>query len=88
VYVREEELGVCRRGPTRNDYEASGEFGVRTEEPKGGRWIGEDGLPGIRGGWRQGEEILRDWNIKKERCVKGECFFYACSRTVFTPLAR
>jgi hypothetical protein len=22
-------------GPTRNDYEASGEFGVRTERPKG-----------------------------------------------------
>jgi hypothetical protein len=36
-------------------YEVSGEFGVRTEEPNGERWIGEDELPGILGMWRQGE---------------------------------
>lgn len=47
------------KGPTRNDYEASGEFGVRTEGPKRERRIEEDVLPGIRGRWREGEEILR-----------------------------
>jgi len=40
---------------TLNDYEDSGEFGVRTEEPKGEVWIGEEVLPGILGMWRQGE---------------------------------
>lgn len=32
-------------GPSRNDYEASGEFGVRTERPKREGWIGEEELP-------------------------------------------
>jgi hypothetical protein len=58
--------GLWSKGPTRNDYEASGEFGVRTEGPKRERRIEEDVLPGIRGRWREGEEILR-----RERGVKG-----------------
>jgi hypothetical protein len=51
--------GLCvSDGRTRKDYEARGEFVVRTERPKGVKWIREDVLPRIRGRWRQGEEIL------------------------------
>jgi hypothetical protein len=50
----------CQRDQTRNDYEASGLFALRTEGPERERRFGEELLPGIRGRWRQGEEILNE----------------------------
>ncbi len=67
-------MGV--EGTTRNGYEASGETGVRTEEPKGERRIREDVLPGNRGRWNRGYEEAGKcvWERVGEGKGRSECF--------------